>query len=325
MIGQALFWRNGGADYNGMMPGSLKDTPGGSLKDTPEGGPFALVDGPRTWRLWAAGLGEGASFRDTTVANQGNLDWRTWGIAMGFDYQVSPTTLAGIAGGYTNSRFSADQLQTNGSVEGAHVGLYGVQNLGPAYLMGTAQYAGYFNNINRSLQWLTLPEQAKGKFTGDDFSGRVEAGLRQSFGGYSVTPFAGGDVSYLKNDGFTEDSVGLMGLTYGANSATSLRSSLGVQLDTRIADFCGQNFAPFVRAAWVHEFNPNPSLNSYLTLSPDAQFSVTGIPGASDAAKVDAGVKFDLAANVSAFAQFDGEFSPQGQSYGGNAGVKIRW
>ena len=315
MIGQALFWRSGGPDLNGITPLSLKDA----------GGPAAFAGDARTWRLWTAGIGETASFRGDSATNSGYLDTGTAGFAVGFDYQVSPTALAGIAGGYTNSTFSANQLQTSGTVEGAHIGLYGVKNLGQAYLIGTAEYARYYNDTNRSLQWLTLSEQATGKFTGDDISGRIEAGWQRSFGGYDVTPFAAVDASYLSSDRFSENSVGLLGLTFGAESVTSLRSSLGLQFDTRIASFYGQTFVPFVRLAWVHEFDPARGVSSFLTSSPDATFSPLGLSAASDSAKIDTGVKFDLTGRIALFAQFDGEFSGQGQSYGGNAGFKIQW
>ena len=51
--------------------------------------------------------------------------------------------------------------------------------------------------------------------------------------------------------------------------------------------------------------------------SPDATFSPLGFRAASDAAKIDTGLKFDLTGCIALFAQFDGEFSGQSQSYGG--------
>ena len=104
----------------------------------------------------------------------------------------------------------------------------------------------------------------------------------------------------------------------------SLRSSVGLLLDTRMASF-NQTLVPFVRAAWVHEFNPNFNVNSHLTLSPLASSSVEGFGFAGDAAKIDAGVKFDVTGSIALIAQFDGEFSGQGQSYGGNGVIRIRW
>ena len=324
MIGQALYWTIGGPDTNAITPLSLKDA--GGLKD---GGGYA-PDG-HGYRAWVAGLGETGSFRRDAATNLGNLDARTGGFAAGFDYSFDPTALMGIAAGYTNSTYSANQLQTDGTVEGVHVGLYGAKTFGPAYFMGTAQYAHYYNENARTIQWVTMNEQATGKFQSDGFGGRLEAGWRQPFGGYNVTPFAGVDGAYLNSNGFTENSLslsngspGLLGLTYNPNSATSLRSSVGLQLDTRIANF-NQTLVPFVRAAWVHEFNPNVNVNSHLTLSPLASSSIEGFGFPGDAAKIDAGIKLDVTDSIALIAQFDGEFSGQGQSYGGNGVIRIRW
>ena len=106
---------------------------------------------------------------------------------------------------------------------------------------------------------------------------------------------------------------------------TSLTSSLGVQFDTRVALARGQTLTPFARVAWVHEFNPDRSIHSSLTLSPAAFFTPEGAAAASDMAKVRAGARLDVTGRVALFAYFDGEFSSQGQSYAGTGGVKISW
>ena len=106
---------------------------------------------------------------------------------------------------------------------------------------------------------------------------------------------------------------------------TSLSSPLGVQFDTRIAFPDGKTLRPFARVAWVHEFNPYRGVNSFLTLSPLAALAPEGASAAADLAKVVAGLKLDVTNRVALFGYFDGEFSGQGQSYSGNAGVKIAW
>lgn len=77
--------------------------------------------------------------------------------------------------------------------------------------------------------------------------------------------------------------------------------------------------------AWVHEFNADRRIDSFLTLSPAASFSPVGVFTANDAAKVDVGLKYEITNRVALFAYFDGEFSAQGQSYAGNGGIKISW
>ncbi|MGO9171845.1 MAG: autotransporter outer membrane beta-barrel domain-containing protein, partial [Rhodomicrobium sp.] len=320
MFAQAAFWRSGGGqDLMGVTPQTYR-----SMKDPGE--PVILAD--RTWRLWTSGFGGTTSFRGD-AATGADLDTHASGFAVGLDYQVGPSTLAGIAGGYSNSTFSAYQLLTSGTVEGAHVGLYGVQNLGPLYFAGTAQYAHFYDDTNRLIDFV-LSERAAGKFTSDDFAGRLEAGWQWCFGGYNVTPFADVDVANLSSGGFTENSTGvaggpgLLGLTVGSNSMTSLESSAGIQVDTRIP-FANGILTPFTRVAWVHEFNPDRNINASLTLSPAATFSPEAAFVGSDAAKVDAGLKFDVTGSIALFAYFDGEFSGQGKNYAGNGGFKISW
>ena len=77
-----------------------------------------------------------------------------------------------------------------------------------------------------------------------------------AYGSHWVTPFAGIDVAPLSTDGFTEESDGILGLTFGSNSVTSTISSLGVQFDTRLALANGQILTPFTRVAWAHELTP---------------------------------------------------------------------
>ena len=219
---------------------------------------------------------------------------------------------------------------TNGTVEGAHAGLYGVKRFGPFYLAAAGDYGHFYNKTERFIDWV-VDERAVGKFTSDVFSARLEGGWKHSFGGVNVTPFAGLQVAHYKSDGFAEVSErtsggpGILGLTFGSNSVNSLARSLGIQLDTRIALANGQTLTPFARVAWVHEYHPDRNVNSSLTMSPVLAFSPQGASTASDAAKVNAGLRLDVARGIGLFTSFDGEFSGHSHGYTGNAGVKIIW
>jgi hypothetical protein len=189
LLGQATFFGQG---LPGAAPQAYR-----SLKDGPsDSGPeWVAAEGyqPGTWRTWAAGLGNVTSLNGDTANGSARLDTHTAGFAVGFDYQVDRTTLVGVAGGYTNSGFSVDQRLTGGTVEGAHIGFYGVERLGSLYLAGTAEYAHFYDETRRFINWV-VDEQANGKFTSNEFSARLEAGWRRSLDGYAVTPFAGVNV-----------------------------------------------------------------------------------------------------------------------------------
>jgi subtilase-type serine protease len=292
--------------------------------------PVILPYQPNRWRLWTAGFGGAGSLKGDAAVGSASQDTRTAGLAVGIEHRLDPRTRVGIAGGYSNSHFSVDQQMTKGTLEGGHAGVYGVRRLGPFYLAGTVDYAHYSIDSRRSIDWV-VDERTSGEFSSDVLSARVEVGWRRPFGRFLVTPFAGVNLAHLWSDGFTENSVtasggpGILGLTFGEESVNSVQSSLGIQVDTRTTLSNGQILTPFARVAWLHEFNPDRSVYSFLTASPAAAFSPFGAFAASNLAKVNAGVRLDVTGNVALFGYFDGEFSSQGQSYGGTGGLKIFW
>jgi outer membrane autotransporter protein len=332
MMTQGSFWRNDAPLDYAFTPQSLKDAQIGSLKDSlPDyEGPMPGYDPRRTWRLWAGGFGGTGSFDGSANLGTSDLDTRTLGFSAGLDYQIDPTTLLGIAGGYTHSRFSVDELRTKGNAEGGHVGVYGVKTYGRAYLAASADYAHFENETARYIDWL-IDEQAYGEFGSDAYGARFEVGYKEPVDRFNVTPFAGMAISHLESDGFAEDTVrvgggpGGLGLTYDGISQDSVTSSLGVQLDSRVELEDGQTLIPFARVAWVHEFHTDRRINGSLSSSPDFTFTTYGASAAEDLAKINAGFSLDVTGGVGMFASFDGEFSNSSQSYTGNGGIRITW
>ena len=326
MLGQATLWREGLEQRQPQNLGSLKDGSTVSMSED------RWLNGyqPRTKRVWATGFGGTASLDGDVSDGSADLDTRTVGFVAGLDYQIDHSTLVGIAGGYTNSTFTVTDQLTSGTVEGGHVGLYGVKRLGAFYLAGAAEYAHFSDQTDRSIDWV-VDEHAQGTFSSDSFGGRLEAGWTRAYGVRNVTPFVGMDILHLSSDGFTENSAaagggpGILGLTFGSDSVTSVTSAVGVQFDSQIPLARGGTLRPFVRVAWVHEFDPDRDLNSFLTLSPAATFSADGAPAASDAARINAGLKVDVNDTVALFTYFDGAFSNRSQGYAGNGGLKISW
>ena len=61
-----------------------------------------------------------------------------------------------------------------------------------------------------------------------------------------------------------------------------------MQLDSRLALANGTVWSPFLRAVWVHEFNPDRSIaNSFVSI-PSTLFAVDGARAWSGAVKVNA-------------------------------------
>ena len=68
----------------------------------------------------------------------------------------------------------------------------------------------------------------------------------------------------------------------------------------------------------------NVSWSIPMQITPNAH-ATAAVAAASDAARVNAGFKLDITEHTGVFAFFDGDFSNQGQSYGGTGGLKFTW
>jgi subtilase-type serine protease len=314
VLGQATFWSDGGNDVFGM-----KD--GGSLKDGYEGAVASRA------RVWASGFGQYATLTGQTSNGSANLSSQTSGVVTGVDYQVTQHLLAGIAAGYSSSNFSVDSRATSGTIDGAHVGIYGVERWGAFYVAGTAGYSHYNNTTDRFVTGLGAAQEERARFSGDEWLARFEGGYKTRVDGVNVTPFAGFQLAELSNNAFSETNVGaaVAGLNVSAQTVDSEKTFLGVQFDAKNVVGNGWVLTPYARLSWEHEFNTDRSIAASLLSLPGSAFTVYGASAASDVARVNAGFKLDVSANVAVFTSFDGEFSGRGNSYTGTGGVKIRW
>ncbi len=335
VMNQSAFWREGtGQDPIGITLGGSQawDDPsflrGGERPRRQSPSP---ATGPRTWRLWTTGFGGAAALDGDAQTGSADLSTRTAGLAAGLDYQIDPAVLIGIAAGGTTSSFSVDSRLSSGTVDGGHVGLYATARSGPLYLTGTLGYDRFEETTQRYVVGVGPTELAKGKFASNGINGRVETGWKFPVGSVNLTPFAAMQAAHLWSEGFAETSAtlagapGILGLAYDDRSVTSLPGSLGLQIDTRIPLPSGMTLTQSARAAWVHEFQPDRSINPFLLSLPAAAFHIDGAQAASDAVKLNAGLKLDLSPGMGLYPSFDAELSGHSQSYAGSGGFKITW
>jgi outer membrane autotransporter protein len=336
LMDQGTFWRSGetadseGVTYRAapLAYAAEKKKPAAAVFKELKAPPPAYQ--PRTWRVWTGGFGGVQSFNGDAFVGSADARTAAAGGAMGFDYQVDPTRLVGVAVGGSESHFSVPDRATSGDLLGGHVGAYGVATWGALYAAGVLSYSRFDNEVRRTIAGVGPTEAATGRFASDLLGARLEAGRSYALQWLNVTPFAAVQSSTLWQRGFTETSTaaglpGILGLTYQSQTTTSLPTFLGVQLDTRLALANGTVWSPFLRAAWVHEFNPDRSIAGSFVSVPGTLFAVDGARAWSDALKVNAGSRLALNRYAALFASFDGEFANGGHSYAGRGGVRFSW
>ncbi|HZX81932.1 MAG TPA: autotransporter outer membrane beta-barrel domain-containing protein, partial [Reyranella sp.] len=249
------------------------------------------------------------------------------------DYRVGPQTVLGVALGLSDNNYSVASTGANGRATGFHAGLYGMHDWNGFYANGALAYSRFDGNATRPIAGIGTTETAKSQAIANQFAARLEVGRPFEFSDQpgrrlAVTPFAAFQPVFLWTPAVSESSVtatgqpGVFALNYQAQNTTSLPTFLGAQFDVS-TELGGRPFSAWLRAAWVHEFNTYRGVNAGFAVLPGTSFSVDGAKAASDAARFDLGMKYDVGSQTSLFLNGSTELSWRGQSIAGTAGLRI--
>ena len=184
MMDQGAFWRSGEtADSEGV---TFREAPlaYAAEKKKPAAAAFKALKAPppayqpRTWRVWTGGFGGVQSFNGDAIVGSADARTSAAGGAMGFDYQVDPTRLVGVAVGGSESHFSVPDRATSGNLLGGHVGAYGVATWGALYAAGILSYSRFDNDVRRTIAGVGPTETATGRFASDLLRGAARSGTQ---------------------------------------------------------------------------------------------------------------------------------------------------
>lgn len=287
---------------------------------------------PRRVTAWAQGFGGAGSIDGNSGTGASRLDLNSAGGALGVDMQVAPNLIAGVTMGTTSAAFGLTDIASSGTARSILLGVYGDYTQGPLYVDAALAYGYNTFNTTRTINTGAMSEVAYGAFDGHQYGGRVEGGWRFAIDQHTLTPFAGLTVQALSQSGYSETSrdtttgaPGLLGVTVQGQTATSVRSVLGLQFETAIGAADGAVLKPRLRLGWGHEFNTNRSATVALNLLPGAPFQVTGAQPDTDSLVVGAGLELELGRMLRVYGQFDGDFASNARGFSGTGGIKLIW
>jgi uncharacterized protein with beta-barrel porin domain len=310
----------------------------GRLSESPDGA-------SHDWRLWLSPYGGGAKYAGKAGQGSASLSQSAYGLGVGADGDIAPGALIGVAVGFGSSNFSVLDRATDGTVGAFHGGAYGAWQGQSAYVTGIVSYDRFANSEQRRaiIPGVTLPasqfidgpytvpgfdELLQGHFASTATSGRFEAGYRNKFDDFDVTPFVGLGFSDLNADAFTEKNSGApsqLGLSFASHSTDSLPSFLGIQIDLSTDLPGGGELKSWLRTSWKHEFDTGRSTDSSFISAPGFDFSVRGAQPPRDAAVTDLGVSANVDSNVSISAGLGNETGGGSHGYTGTIGVSVNW
>jgi len=292
-------------------------------------------DPPSDWSAWATGFGGTQWLNADPVTGAAAAQHTIGGGAFGGDYRAGPNTLVGVAVGLSSSQYWVPTNGASGQATGAHFGLYASHDWRPFYLNAAIAYSRYDGNATRVISGIGTTETEKSSGVSNQLAGRVEVGrpfdVSQLTGGQvGITPFAALQPATLWTPGMSEASVaqtggpGVFGLNFQPQTTTSLPMFLGAQLNAQ-TEIKARPLNAWVRAAWVHEFLTERSVTTGFAVLPGSTFTVDGARAASDAGRVELGLRYAVGTQTSLYANGTAEFSNRGQAIAGTAGLRIVW
>jgi len=258
--------------------------------------------------FWAQGFG--AWGRIDGNGNAATISGDTSGIIVGYDRTFSGDMgdwRLGFAAGYSSSSYQVDARSSSFSSDNAHVALYGGTNVGDWGIRFGGAYSWTDISASRSVFFpgfyngLTSDTSAS---TGQLFG---EVGYGLSLAAMELEPFAG--LAYVNVDlgGFTERG-GPAALTgYGSSEGVTY-STLGARISLPF-DFGTVPAAFKGTLAWQHAFGDTTPEAVFAFGVLSQPFAISGVPIATDAALIEAGLDMAVTAKASLSVFYAGQLA----------------
>lgn len=273
---------------------------------------------PTQRRIWGRGFGQATAFGG--LAGAADANGSIGGFAAGFDAPVTPGVALGVAAGYSHIDSSVNDRATTMGADGGHLGIYGLAGSGPWTASGLVAYTHYDNTERRT----ALGAGQSGRFASDSVLARAEGGYEAQLAGATVRPFLSLQIASLTTAAFTE-SGGSAALALSRRTADSEQLSIGASIAKAVTLSNGMELTPWLRLAYVHEFDAARGLTASLVALPGSSFDVTSASVPENAMVADLGASLGLTEQVALYATFTGKVANGAKNYGGLGGVKFSW
>jgi outer membrane autotransporter protein len=299
-----------------------------SLYKAPSG--FIAPD-PKRWSTWVAAYGGTGTTQGDALVGSHEMSLDTYGVALGLDYSVMPTTVGvALAGGGTN--FGVSDGLGGGSSDLFQAAIYSRTYFNAAYVAAALAYG--WDRVSTS-RYVTLADSDNltAAFSGEQIAGRIESGYRLAMPNVAGWPGRGWFVPYgaLQMQAFftpsysesaAPGSSSVFALNYTSQTTTDTRTELGVWFDRIIALDDGAILALRTRTAWAHDYWSGLDINAAFQSVPGSSFTVIGAVPAPNSLLASAGAEIAFKNGFSIDCWLDTQLAERSQTYSGNARLR---
>jgi outer membrane autotransporter protein len=262
--------------------------------------------------FWSQGFGSWGDFSGN--GNAASADRTLGGFVSGMDAGLGNGWRAGLAGGYTQTSIDVGARASSASIDSYNLGGYAGGSLGGLALRGGGVWTWHDIDTDRAIVFPGFFQRSEASYDGDTGQVFGEVALPFGVGTSAMETFAGLAYVHVDTGGFTE-SGGVAALTSAGGDIDTGYSTLGVRAATELL-IDGMVAIPHVAAAWQHAFNDVTADAALAFSGTAANFVVSGVPIARDAALIEAGVRVEVARDAMLGVSYQGQLASDVQDHG---------
>jgi len=279
------------------------------------GGETGVAAGSESRDDWVWGQMVGGGSVRAASSNQDGSRAQNFGFVVGYDHQMTPDAVLGIAGSVIKSWSWGMDDNTGSLTKLTSYQLlgYGLQRFGQAFVDGQLVYG--FNSYDQTRAINLLGESAYANYDGYHVSAKLGTGYDIPVQGSLVaTPMAGWRFTRATTESYSENGAGAANLSVDGSGVNTLTQDLGAKLSWKTETGWGQ-LSPEARLAWTHDYTRG---------NVGSSGSMGGVPFATTSERVARdGVRLNLATNLATNddttlrLEYEGELRSDYQSHTG--------
>jgi outer membrane autotransporter protein len=270
---------------------------------------------PDRFAVWGQAFGSWG--HSSGNANAARIDRSSGGFVTGIDTSIANSWRVGLLTGYSRSSYSVDAQHASSDSDDYHFGLYGgTQWSNLAFRFG-GTYTWHDITSARSVVLPAFFNRLSADYNASTAQVFGELGYQIAAGQFGFEPFANLAYVNLHSNGFVERGGAAALTSRGGDTGTAF-TTLGLRAST---DFALGNVKTTARGTlgWLHAYGDITPV-SVMSFAGGNSFTVTGVPIATDAAVVEAGLDLHVTREATLGISYGGQFggSAIDQSVRGN-------
>lgn len=257
---------------------------------------------PMFWMQAYGGSGDTSS-----DGNAARIDNSIGGLLLGADLALDANVRAGMFGGFSQSSFDADDVNSSGSIDSYNLGLYAGGQFGALGVRGGAAYAWNDVSMSRTVAYPGLTQDNASSYNANTTQVFGELGYLMDGGAFQFEPLAGLAYMHVNGADFTETG-GASALSGSTDSMDTFYSTLGLRVSSAI-QVGGRDLTSHATIGWQHAFGDITPETSVAFAGGSSPFTVAGAPIAENTLPLQAGITFALSDTAQIDASYLGQFA----------------